>query len=92
MCLGYDNYHVPQGSLTSWLCVVKRRAGPSPQRALFGSYVPLRFYKKEPRVRSVMIEIKRSTYMDELRGSRLPRFGEVQRLVGDLLRNAVETV
>lgn len=93
ICLGYDYYHVPRGIVEQW-AVRCQEAGWTVvfNEPFSGSYVPLRFYRKDSRVRSAMIEIKRSTYMDEVTGSRLPRFGEAQRLAGDLLTIAIATI
>jgi len=93
ICLGYDDYHVPQSIVDQWaLCCEEACWTVGFNEPFSGSYVPLRFYRKDSRVRSAMIEIKRSTYMDELTGSRLPRFGEVQRLVGEILGLAIERI
>lgn len=93
MCLGYDDYHVPKDIVDQWALRCQEAGWTVGLNEPFsGSYVPLRLYRKDPRVRSAMIEIKRSTYMDELIGSRLPRFGEAKRLAGDLLRIAIERI
>jgi N-formylglutamate deformylase len=54
-------------------------------RPFSGALVPTRFYRKDPRVRAIMVEVKRGLYMDEQSGARLPRFDEVrERLSGGL--------
>lgn len=68
ICIGTDAQHTP-----SWLIEASQRSFSrfgdvgidSPFR---GTYVPLQHYGREPRVRSVMIEIRRDQYMDEHTG------------------------
>lgn len=43
-----------------------------------GAIVPNRFFGHEPRVRSVMIEVRRDLYMDEATGERHEGFGRMQ--------------
>ncbi|RYG17004.1 hypothetical protein EON82_24370, partial [bacterium] len=50
-----------------------------------GTLVPMWSYGKDPRVKSVMIEVRRRLYMDEVTGEKLAGFDQVaQRLSGAL--------
>ena len=66
ICIGTDVFHTPP-SLTETLCEVFRRKGYSVavDRPYAGTIVPLRYYRKDARVRSVMIEINRSLYLTD---------------------------
>jgi N-formylglutamate amidohydrolase len=50
-----------------------------------GAIVPLAFYRKDRRVVSIMIEVNRSLYMDELAGTKSNRFDTLQDQIQDLL-------
>jgi len=54
--------------------------------------VPLSAYQKDPRVLSVMIEVKRRLYMDEESGLKNPSFGKVSATLGRLIMKAAEAV
>jgi len=41
-----------------------------------GTFVPMKFYHSDPRVKSLMVEINRSRYMDEQNGKKLASFDE----------------
>ncbi|MCX4885421.1 N-formylglutamate amidohydrolase [Streptomyces sp. NBC_00847] len=65
VCLGTDSFHTP-----SELSAAAREAfavcGETGLDSPFsGTYVPLDFYGKEPRVGALMVEIRRDTYMNE---------------------------
>jgi N-formylglutamate deformylase len=65
VCLGADDFHTPPSLLP---------AGFGPYATLVntpfaGCYVPLRYYRQEPAVTAVMIEIRRDTYMKEPGGA-----------------------
>jgi N-formylglutamate amidohydrolase len=54
-------------------------------RPFAGALVPMRFYRKDFRVRAIMVEVRRGLYMDERLGARLAQFDEVrERIVGVL--------
>jgi hypothetical protein len=54
-------------------------------RPFSGALVPMAFYRKDVRVRAIMVEVRRDLYMDESSGARLPRFDEVWgRVLGAL--------
>lgn len=70
ICLGFDDYHISPEVVE----VIKKELESSGYRVGFnspfaGTYVPLKFYGRDPRVSSLMLEIRRDTYMDELTGS-----------------------
>ena len=48
-----------------------------------GAIVPNRFYGKEPRVQSLMIEVRRNLYMDESTGARHGGFARIQAVLTD---------
>ena len=62
VCLGTDRDHTP-----GWLLSAAQAAFPenAPNTPFAGCYVPLDFYGTEPRVSSLMIEIRRDGYMTE---------------------------
>ncbi len=66
VCIGFEDYHCPR-ALAESLAACAARYGLSAELndPYSGSVVPLDFYHKDPRVISVMLEIKRSCYMDE---------------------------
>ena len=49
-----------------------------------GSIVPIKHYNKDNRVKSIMLEINRTLYLDTSYG-RSPRFNEIQGVVSDFL-------
>ncbi|MFQ5752575.1 MAG: N-formylglutamate amidohydrolase [bacterium] len=52
-----------------------------------GSYVPLRYFHREKRVKSIMIEINRGNYMDESNGLRSPDFDSTVKLIQEFLQH-----
>jgi N-formylglutamate amidohydrolase len=47
-------------------------------RPFSGALVPSHFYRRDKKVRSVMIEVNRCLYMDESTGTKSGRFDEVR--------------
>jgi N-formylglutamate amidohydrolase len=83
ICLGTDELHTP----TPLLEVARRTFEAeglrvAVNRPFAGALVPMKFYRKDARVSSLMIEVNRRLYMDETTGEKLPAFGEVQRFLG----------
>ena len=65
ICIGTDDYHTP-GKLSDTVGWFFKRKGYSVgyNRPYAGSIVPLKYYQKDKRVSSVMIEINRRLYID----------------------------
>jgi N-formylglutamate deformylase len=87
ICLGTDASHTP-----AWLRDAAAAAfealgwSVAIDRPFAGALVPIRFYRKDLRVRSLMIEVRRGLYMDERSGARGPAFDEVRKRIGGALR------
>ena len=73
ICIGTEEYHTPK-QLADWLVNAFRRSGRSVSlnSPFSGSLVPQGYYHLDKRVESVMIEVRRDTYMDENTQIRIP--------------------
>ena len=87
VCLGTDPFHTPR-ALVAGLVAALRGEGfrVAVDRPFSGSLVPQRWYGVDPRVTSIMLEVRRGTYMDERTGEPLEGFDDV----ASRLRRAVE--
>ncbi len=89
-CIGTDPYHTPK-HLSDLAVDLLRKEGFSVclNRPYAGSLVPLKYYKKDKWVYSIMIEINRRLYMDG-NGRRSGSFYLIQKTVSSLLENLEE--
>jgi N-formylglutamate deformylase len=46
-----------------------------------GTLIPMKFYKQDKRVESIMIEINRKLYMDESTGEKNTRYSELKSII-----------
>ncbi|NUP15058.1 MAG: N-formylglutamate amidohydrolase [Streptomyces sp.] len=85
VCLGTDPFHTPPGLLAA----AREAFAPCGETGLdspfSGTYVPLEFYGKEPRVAALMIEIRRDTYMTEPGGPVGPGLTRLARALAALV-------
>ncbi|MFF6994784.1 N-formylglutamate amidohydrolase [Streptomyces sp. NPDC008313] len=65
VCLGTDPFHTPAGLLAHAEEAFAGFGGTGIDSPFAGTYVPLRYYGKDPRVSALMIEIRRDVYMTE---------------------------
>ena len=90
ICLGTDPFHTPE-----WLAGVAERVFQAEGfQVAFnypfpGTMVPDLFYKQDRSVLSLMIEVRRSLYMNEMSGGRLPGFSDFRRVLLGVLRNLI---
>lgn len=86
ICIGADEYHSGRRLVDAVAGGFARCGYTTAINSPFsGTIVPLAFYRREPRVRSVMIEIRRDTYMDEATGMRTEGFGRVKAAVAEVI-------
>ena len=86
ICIGTDSFHTPE----NLACSIEQKCGEfgmsvARNRPFSGTYVPMRFFGKDGRVASVMIEVRRGLYCDETTGEKLAAFGKVREIVGALM-------
>ncbi|MFD1523958.1 N-formylglutamate amidohydrolase [Pseudonocardia yunnanensis] len=91
VCLGADPVHTP-----SWLVAAAESAfaaigSVSVNSPFAGTYVPLAHYGTDPRVLSVMIEIRRDGYMAEPGGAPTPGAARVAGALADLVDAVMES-
>jgi N-formylglutamate amidohydrolase len=92
ICLGTDGFHTPESLVhrVEALCadasmVVERN------RPFSGTYVPLKFWRSDDRVTSIMIEIRRDLYMNEQTGVETPGLQPMRELMLRVMQR-METV
>ena len=66
LCIGTDNFHTPNNLVSEITSIASKYSLETALNTPFaGTLVPLKHFGKEPRVNSVMLEIRRDQYMDE---------------------------
>lgn len=72
ICIGVDDFHSDPEQINGITEILHREGFETAINAPFsGTYVPLKHYGKDSRVTSVMFEIRRDTYMNELTGEEI---------------------
>jgi N-formylglutamate deformylase len=86
-CLGTDTVHTPN----AWIQIAKdyfREMGHSLaiNRPYAGTIVPLDYYEKDDRVKSIMLEVNRGLYMEEGTIKRVKAYNLIKMMVADFLK------
>ncbi|MFF0063333.1 N-formylglutamate amidohydrolase [Streptomyces sp. NPDC005279] len=68
VCLGTDDFHTSAELLAHAVKAFAGFGGTGINSPFAGTYVPLKYYGKDPRVSALMIEIRRDVYMTETGG------------------------
>ncbi|MFF4028999.1 N-formylglutamate amidohydrolase [Streptomyces sviceus] len=82
VCLGTDSFHTPPELLAAAREAFGEVGLDSP---FSGTYVPLEFYGRDPRVSALMVEIRRDTYMTEPGGPAGPGLHKLAQALADLV-------
>jgi len=85
--IGTDSFHTP----TEWVDILKTYfldEGYSVEIDVpyNGSIVPMRYYQEEKRVRSIMLEVNRKLYMNEITTEKASEFQKIQETVHGFLK------
>lgn len=89
ICIGTDpDFHTP-ACLLEILCQGFRSYGYSvaADYPFSGTLVPMKYYHRDRRILSVMIEVNRKLYMDEKTGEKLDRFSTVQADIANVIED-----
>lgn len=87
ICIGTDSFHTPE-EITKYFFNSFTNAGYKVgiNNPFCGTIVPLKFYKENKNVISVMVEIKRSLYMDEKTGEKSSHFIKLKNDISKILK------
>lgn len=88
VCVGTDAFHTAPDLLAAAREAFAGFGGTGTDSPFAGTYVPLEFYGKDPRVEALMVEIRRDTYMTEPGGPP----GAGLTLLGTALAELVDAV
>jgi N-formylglutamate deformylase len=91
ICIGMDAFHTPSVVRDAIVAAAEKEGYSVAVDAPFaGALVPLSSYQTDRRIFSVMIEVNRRRYMDELSGQKTRDFGTVRAAIGRLIMAAAE--
>ena len=91
ICLGTDAFHTPETLQKEAYEALSRAGFDVAFNAPFsGALTPLKHYRKDPRVASLMLEVRRDLYEDESSAAVTLNFPRVARLLQNSLARAVE--
>lgn len=91
ICLGTDNFHTSIELLMNVHdCFKKEGLNVVINKPFSGTMVPLRYYRKDKRIQSIMIEINRKLYLDE-NFRKNENFYKMKQLIQNVLKNINQT-
>lgn len=93
ICIGTDPFHTPSFLSETLIAAAKELNFSVAVNAPFaGALVPIAYYQKDRRVRSVMIEINRRLYMDEPTGRKKQAFMAMRDDIPKLIEAVAQAV
>lgn len=90
ICIGTDSFHTPNALLLH-VCDYFEKEGftVAVNEPFSGTMVPLKYYQKDKRVQSIMIEVNRKLYLNKT-FNKNNNFHKIQDLIHNLLKNIHE--
>ena len=87
ICIGTDNFHTSEKIKKSYGQLFEELNFTVKYNEPFkGSIVPLKFYNKDKRVQSVMIEVRRDLYMNEHSGEKNKKFYDIKTVLEKIIK------
>jgi len=91
ICTGTDAFHTPASLADGFVGRFSEEAlAVARNRPFSGTIVPMRYFRNDPRVMSIMIEVNRRLYLDEATGKAGERFAYVQSMLAKVLEALVD--
>jgi len=88
LCIGTDDYHTPKYLINfTKEYFLKENFTTAFNTPFSGTFVPIKYYQKDERVSSIMIEIKRCLYMNENTGEKTAAFIKLKNLFDQFIQN-----
>jgi N-formylglutamate amidohydrolase len=85
-CIGADSFHTPSALIHLTVRSIEKMGySVRINQPYAGAIVPMAYLKKDSQVASIMIEVKRTLYMDELTGMKVNRFNSIKEQIQRLL-------
>mgnify|MGYP000689888511 CR=1 FL=1 len=86
ICFGYESFHEPSGLVDALEDICRQEGLTTARNEPFsGSYLPVDYFQKDARVKSIMIEVNRSLYMDETSGTKSAYYDQLKAVMKRLL-------
>ena len=86
ICLGTDSYHTPVELVSTFEDFLHQNdLTTAVDKPFSGTYVPMSFYRADPRVLSAMVEVNRKLYIDEQEGVRSPSFNHLKEILARMI-------
>lgn len=90
ICIGTDSFHTPSALRDSAVRIFENAGFTvTVDRPFAGALVPASHYRRDARLRALMIEVNRGAYMDETTGDRLPGFDQLRARLQDTVRRLI---
>jgi N-formylglutamate amidohydrolase len=91
ICIGTDAFHTPQ-RLKEFAQELFSKVGLSVaiDRPFSGTIVPSGYYLRDKRVMSIMIEVRRGIYMNEVKGDKLDGFQAVKAMLKGIMDDLID--
>jgi N-formylglutamate amidohydrolase len=84
ICIGTDDFHTPKELSEKLMAFFGNKGyGVALNIPFAGALTPMKLYRQDPRLRSIMIEVRRDLYMDEETGSLLLSFERIKRHIAE---------
>jgi N-formylglutamate amidohydrolase len=85
-CIGTDEFHTPKDLVKVIEAEIKKHGySININEPYSGTLVPMDYYQKDANVHSIMIEVNRELYMNEVTGDKNDRFVEIKSIIDSLL-------
>ena len=93
ICIGSDEFHSPPEWIDTLAAAFQSAGFETAVNTPFaGALVPLKHYRREPRVKAVMIEVRRDLYVNEETGEALPELNGLAQQIRACLVNVCSSL